>query len=299
MRCGGSLSTITDLDNGASQRVVARGHTCVPARQCGVTNEAVAAIDGFRAGYVDVAGIRTWHEVGGAGPAVVLLHGAFSGAAAWAAQAPALAGAGFRVLVPERRGHGHTPDVDAPLTYDAMAADTVAYLEAEAGGPARLVGWSDGAVVALLVALRRPDLVTRMVLIGQYYNSSGRMRGSRLDRWLHSDEAMEILREGYGRVSPDGPEHFPAVFAKTMLMIDSEPEIDLAALAAVSAPTLVLQGDRDEVTVEHGAAVAAALGDGRLAVLPATHALPIELPELVNSLLISFLRGVVPAPADS
>jgi pimeloyl-ACP methyl ester carboxylesterase len=263
-----------------------------------VTDQAVATLEGFRAGYVDVAGIPTWHEVGGEGADVVLLHGAFSDAAAWAAQAPALAQAGFRVLVPERRGHGHTRDVDEPLTYDVMAADTVAYLEAEAGGPAHLVGWSDGAVVALLVALQRPDLVRRLVLIGQYYNSSGRIRGSDLDRWLHSEEAQDTLREGYNRVSPDGPGHFPVVYAKTMLMIDSEPEIDLTALAAVSAPTLVLQGDRDEVTLEHGAAVAAALGDGRLAVLPATHALPVELPGLANSLLISFLRGALPSPAD-
>jgi pimeloyl-ACP methyl ester carboxylesterase len=201
------------------------------------------------------------------------------------------------VHVPERRGHVHTRDVDEPLTYEAMAADTVAYLEAEVSGQAHLVGWSDGAVVALLVALRRPDLVGRMVLIGQYYNSSGRVPGSDLVRWLHSEEAKDLLRQGYDLVSPDGPEHFEVVYAKTMTMIDSEPEIDLAALSAVSVPALVLQGDQDEVTLEHGAAVAAALGDGRLTVLPGTHGLPIEMPELVNTLLISFLRGTVAARA--
>ena len=262
-----------------------------------VTEAAIAAIEGFQAGYVTIAGLSTWHEVRGEGPAVVLLHGGFSGAASWAAQGPSLVAAGFRVHVPERRGHAHTPDVDEPLTYQVMAADTIAYLEAEVGRPAHLVGWSDGAVVALLVALQRPDLVRRLVLIGQYYNSSGRVPGSDLDRMLHSEEAKEFLRRGYDPVSPDGPGHFDVVYAKMMAMIDSEPEIDLAALAAVPAPALVLQGDRDEVTLAHGAAVAAALGDGRLAVLPGTHLLPIELPQLVNPLLISFLRGAVPAPA--
>ena len=262
-----------------------------------VTEAAIATIEGFQAGYVTIAGLPTWHEVGGEGPAVVLLHGGFSGAASWGAQAPALASAGFRVQVPERRGHAHTRDVDGPLTYAVMAADTVAYLEAEVGGQAHLVGWSDGAVVALLVALRRPDLAGRLVLIGQYYNSSGRVPGSDLDRLLRSAEAKDFLRRAYGPVSPDGPEHFEVVYAKMMTMIDSEPEIDLAALASVGAPALVVQGDRDEVTLEHGAAVAAALGDGRLAVLPGTHGLPIELPGLVNTLLISFLRGTVPAPA--
>ena len=262
-----------------------------------MSEAAGAAIEGFQAGYVTIAGLPTWHEVRGEGPAVVLLHGAFSGAAGWAAQAPALVSAGFRVHVPERRGHARTRDVDGPLTYEVMAADTAAYLEAEVAGRAHLVGWSDGAVVALLVALRRPDLVGRMVLIGQYYNSSGRVPGSDLDRLLHSEEAKDFLRRGYDLVSPDGPGHFEVVYAKTLTMIDSEPEIDRAALAAVSAPALVLQGDRDEVTLGHGAAVAASLGDGRLAVLPGTHGLPIELPELVNTLLISFLRGAVPAAA--
>lgn len=262
-----------------------------------MSEDAAATLEGFQAGYVNIGGLPTWHEVAGEGPTVVLLHGAFSGAAGWSAQAPALVPAGFCVRVPERRGHAHTRDVDAPLSYEAMADDTVAYLETEVGGSAHLVGWSDGAVVALLAALRRPDLVERMVLIGQYYNSSGRVAGSDLDRLLHSEEAKGFLRQGYDPVSPDGPEHFPVVYAKTMEMIDSQPEIDLATLAAVSAPTLVLQGDRDEVTLEHGAAVATALGDGRLAVLPGTHTLPIELPELVNTLLISFLSGAAPASA--
>ena len=69
----------------------------------------------------------------------------------------------------------------------------------------------------------------------------------------------------------------------------TEPELDLGSLAVVTAPPLVLQGDRDEVTLEHGAAVAAALPHGRLAVLPGTHALPIESPRVVNALLAWFL----------
>ncbi len=56
------------------------------------------------------------------------------------------------MILPDRRGHGRTPDVDGPITYDLMAADTVAFLEALGCGPASLVGWSDGALVALGVA---------------------------------------------------------------------------------------------------------------------------------------------------
>lgn len=242
--------------------------------------------------YVDVAGLQTWHEVSGSGEPLVLLHGAFAGASSWLAQTPDLVAAGFRVYVPERRGHAHTPDVDGPLTYSVMADDTIDYLETVVREPAHLVGWSDGAVVGLLVALRRPELVNRIVLIGQYYNSGGKSPGGMLDQLLAAgDEAMKFLRAEYDVVSPDGPEHFPVVYAKLLHLVNTEPELELASLAAVRAPTLVLQGDRDEVTVEHSLAVVAAVPDARLAVLPGTHALPIETPAVVNPLLVSFLRG--------
>lgn len=243
-----------------------------------------------------MAGLRMWHEVAGEGDPLVLLHGAFLGAPSWSKQVPAMVGAGYRVHVPERRGHAHSPDVDGPLSYSVMADDMVAYLEQEVGAPAHLVGWSDGAVVALLVARRRPELVARMVLIGQYYNSSGKVAGSGLMTFLRSAEAVRFLRRAYDPVSPDGADHFPVVHDKMLRMIAAEPEIALDTLAGVTVPTLVLQGDRDEVTVEHSLAVAAALPEARLAVLPGTHALPLEDPELVNQLVISFLSGIDPVP---
>jgi pimeloyl-ACP methyl ester carboxylesterase len=240
--------------------------------------------------YVEVAGSRVWHEVTGDGEPVALLHGAFSGASSLSQQTPALAAAGFRVHVPERRGHAHTADVPGPLTYSVMADDTIAYLDQEVG-PSHVLGWSDGAVVGLLVALRRSDLVRRLVLIGQYYNFSGRVPDSPLDAVLASPEAKGLLRREYDVVSPDGPDHFDVVYDKTMHMLNTEPTIDLADLSAVVAPTLVLQGDRDEVTLEHSQAVVAALPDARLAVLPGTHGLPLEAPDVVNALLVWFLRG--------
>jgi pimeloyl-ACP methyl ester carboxylesterase len=249
--------------------------------------------------YVDVAGHRVWHEVTGDGDPVVLLHGAFAGASSFAAQTPALAAAGFTVYVPERRGHAHTPDVDGPLTYAVMADDTLDYLAQVLPDGAHLVGWSDGAVVALLTALRRPEFVRRMVLIGQYYNPAGRVADSPIDALLRAPEAMSFLRFEYDQISPDGPDHFPVVYEKTMRMLDSEPQLDLSTLGAVTAPTLVLQGDRDEVTVEHSLAVVAALADARLAVLPGTHLLTVESPDVVNPLIVSFLRGGPGSPAWS
>jgi pimeloyl-ACP methyl ester carboxylesterase len=226
-----------------------------------------------------------------------LLHGAFAGASSWAAQVPALIAAGYRVYAPERRGHVHTPDVPGPLSYSVMADDTIAYLDQVVGGAAHLVGWSDGAVVALQVAAARPDLVDRMVLIGQYFNSSGKLTASIADALLaNREQAMAFLRRGYDPFSPDGPSHFPVVFDKTLAMLDTEPDISFTTMSTVAAPTLILQGDRDDVSLEHSIAVSAALADARLAVIPGSHALPIESPAIVNPLLVAFLAGGPPDP---
>lgn len=148
--------------------------------------------------------------------------------------------------------------------------------------------------------MRRPDLVRRLVLIGQYYNPSGRSTaGDQLERMLTSPDAMPFLRQEYDAVSPDGPEHFATVYDKIVTMVRTEPEIDLDELRSVTSQTLVLQGDRDIVTLEHSSAVAGALADGRLAVLPGSHALPVESPILVNALLNEFLAQGAPQPALS
>ncbi len=242
--------------------------------------------------YVDAAGVRTYYEVSGAGKPVVLLHGGLVGAESWASTIAAFANEPFTVYAPERRGHGHTRDVDGPISYELMAADTAAFLDVVVDGPAHLVGWSDGALVGALVALRRPELVNRLVLIGQYFNPDGRLGDglvTQLAQWR--DNPPAFLRRSYDLVSPDGPDHFPVFFAKMLDMFEREPDISLSELAGIQAPTLVLQGDRDDVRLEHSIAVAAAIPHARLAVLPGTHSLPIECPSLVNSLILNFLHG--------
>ena len=89
-----------------------------------------------------------WYSVEGDGDPVVLLHGGMSDSTGWGMQTPALAER--TVFLTDRRGHGRTPDTDAPFSYDDMADETIEFLEQVVGGPARLVGWSDGGIVALV-----------------------------------------------------------------------------------------------------------------------------------------------------
>lgn len=248
--------------------------------------------------YTDVAGRRIWHFRDGdpSGRPTVLLHGAFGSASSWAAQINDLTGAGFDLYVPERSGHGHSPDHPGPFSFADMTAETIAYLEQEVGGPANLVGWVDGAVIALLVARERPDLVDRMVVVANYLNSSGRDADEFLrhirDR---NPQTVNYLRNGYAAVSPDGAGHFDDVMDKTLTMLEVEPEYALSQFAAVTTPTLVVAADRGVVRLEHALAMFRTLPRGRLAVLPGTHILPLESPELFNPLVISFLAADPPS----
>ncbi|MBM3945408.1 MAG: alpha/beta hydrolase, partial [SAR202 cluster bacterium] len=99
--------------------------------------------------YITLNGVKTYYEVEGNGSPVVLLHGGAAPIETLSHQRRALAHQ-HRVYMPERRAQGRTPDVDGPLSYEAMVDDTIAFLEDVVGGPAALVGWSDGANVALL-----------------------------------------------------------------------------------------------------------------------------------------------------
>ena len=115
--------------------------------------------------YVDIGPVHMWYETRGEGEPLVLLHGGLDSNAAWVGQFDALA-KHFRVVAPERRGHGHTPDVEGPISYQVMAEDAAAFIDKVVGSPVHLVGWSDGAILSIIVALMRPDLVRKLVLIG-------------------------------------------------------------------------------------------------------------------------------------
>jgi pimeloyl-ACP methyl ester carboxylesterase len=234
---------------------------------------------------IGLNGVDTWYEERGTGEPLVLLHPGGADARAWGPSVEALAER-FRVFTPERRGHGRTPDVEGPITYEAMVDDTIALIEAVVGGPAHLVGWSAGANVALLTALRRPDLVRRVVLVSGVFHRDGWIPAA-IDPEL---EPHPAIARGHAELSPDGPDHFPIVAAKLRRMDHEEPTLAAADLQALAARTLVMLADDDEVTLEHAVAMYRALPEGELAVVPGTsHGLVHEKPQLCNRLILDFL----------
>jgi pimeloyl-ACP methyl ester carboxylesterase len=237
--------------------------------------------------YVELDGVRTWYDEHGEGDPLVLLHPGGADARAWAPNLEALA-ARFHVFTPERRGHGRTPDVDGPITYELMAKDTTAFLRQVVGGPAHLVGCSAGATVALFVALRGPDLARRVVLISGVFHRDGWIPEA-----IDPDAAPpEVLARGYAELSPDGPDHFPVVSAKLAHMNWEEPTLAASELSGVRSRTLVMLGDDDEVRLEHAVAMYRGLPDAELAVVPGTsHGLVHEKPELCNEIIVDFLTS--------
>ncbi len=260
----------------------------------------VCSVERMRANgaFVNAGDVHTYYEMTGTGEPVVLLHGGMCTAETFDAQTVALA-EHYRVYVPERRGHGRTADVPGPLTYDIMAADTIAFMETLDLGPTDLVGWSDGAAIAFLVAWRRPDLVRKVVYIGQNLTVDGiRPAFKAMLGHLSVEHLPPMLAELYGAVSPDGPGHFADVFHRLRSSWTVDSPLPLSRLGEITAPTLVIAGDEDVLTLAHVGELQDGLANAQVAILPgATHAAPMEQPDLVNQLILAFLAAPVPVRA--
>jgi pimeloyl-ACP methyl ester carboxylesterase len=242
--------------------------------------------------YVDINGHPTWVDERGSGAeTVLLLHGGLSNSDLLLDTLGDGLAERYRVVAFDRRGHGRTADTDAPFHYDDMAEETVGILKRVVGGPAHIVGWSDGGIIALLLGLNHPDLVGRLVAIGAnyHYDGIGEMP-------LDSDSpVMAMIADGYAERSPDGGGHFPEVLAKAMTMFSTEPTLTTADLARITTPVLVLVGDDEVVKLDHTGSLYQALPAGQLAIVPAaTHAVPMEKPAEVVHLVTDFLTGPEP-----
>jgi len=242
--------------------------------------------------YVIANGVNTYYEVHGDGEPLLLMHGGTLTIESFREQTPALAKQ-FKVILPERRGHGRTADIEGPISYDLMAQDTIAFMEVLGVASAHLVGWSDGANVGMLVAISRPDLVKRLVSIGGNFDARGVTEGfAAYMREATAETYFPPAVEMYKQTSPDGPEHWPVVFEKIKRMWLNEPRIAPQDLARIRAPTLVMSGDNDWIKLEHTIDLFRAVPGAQLCVVPGTtHLLLLEKPELVNRLIIDFLSA--------
>jgi len=243
--------------------------------------------------HLQIRNSRVYYETSGAGEPLLLLHGGFGTVEDFASQTPELA-KHFRVVAFERPGHGHTADNGEPFSFDTMAAYTADFIEALKLGATNLVGWSDGAITALLVAISRPDLVKRVVSVSGLFDTKAQSPEDL--NWIRSltpesfRKAALPLVKRYDEASPDGPAHFPVVVEKTKRLWLNEPNIAKEDLARISAPTMVMAGDRDAIPPEHTLELFRSIKGAQLCVISrTTHFLMSEKPDMVNRATLDFL----------
>jgi pimeloyl-ACP methyl ester carboxylesterase len=254
-------------------------------------------------GYVDVGALELYYERHGHGAPLVLLHGAMGTIeSCFAGLLPALARQ-FEVFAVELQGHSHTRDIARRLTYEGMARDTAALLDALGIERAHFVGYSMGGGVALQLALERPVLVDHLVFAGgAAFDSSGvypELLAGFESFDPHSVDGT-LWHDAYLRVAPD-----PAAWTALVLKVN---ELDRSGvswprdkLACLRIPTLLIIGDADVVRPEHTLEMFRILGGGvpgdlvplpptQLAILPGTsHVGLLDRIDWLSSMILAFL----------
>lgn len=246
-----------------------------------------APVAGAQAGYAEVNGIRLYYSKLGHGSPVVLLHGGLGNADYWGLQAKALA-ARHTVISVDSRGHGRSTRDARPYGYDLMADDVIAQLDQLKIPRADFVGWSDGAILGLDLAMRYPQRVGKVFAYAANTQTSGVKEGVENNPTF----AAYIERAGqeYTRLSPT-PKEYPAFVEQIGHMWASQPNWSDADLAKIKTPVLIVDGDHDEaIKREHTEYMAQAIPGAGLLILPnVSHFAFLQDPGLFNAALEHFL----------
>ncbi len=238
--------------------------------------------------YINLRGHQVFtYEWDDNGEAVVLLHGGLSQTSHWDSSILPAVENEFHVFAYDRTGHGFTGDQPESFHFDFQVKEAITYLEGVVKEPAHLIGWSDGGIIALMVAISRPDLVKSIIAIGANYHHSGAV--AILEDWNPTDED----RSEYAVTSPDAPHTLDEKITKMRKIWASEPNISLEDLGNIQCPVLVLVGDDEIIKHSHSIELFEALPLGQFAVIPGTsHILVKEKPALVNAIISQFLADL-------
>jgi pimeloyl-ACP methyl ester carboxylesterase len=261
------------LGNCAMLALLALGSTCARAD---AGRGATQTTQWIRA---KIHGHRIYYAVRGSGPTLVFLHGGGdSGEHSFARQLDVFS-EHHHIVAPDQVGQGRTPDIPGALSYTAMMEDTAELLRVLKLRNVDVVGFSDGGILGLMLAVRHPELVRRLVISGVNIAPEG-LR----------PEDLEELRSTQ---SPK-PKTIDEKLAHLWFTSPTEAELNLGLLASISQPVLLISGDRDAITLEHTLKIFHALPDAQLCVLPGTdHATFSGRSEWLNPIIDAFLNRVL------
>jgi pimeloyl-ACP methyl ester carboxylesterase len=241
-------------------------------------------------GHAAADGARIWYARFGAGPDVVLLHGGLGNAGNWGHQVAALLDAGYAVTVIDSRGQGRSTRDDRPYTYQLMAADTRAVLDALDIGKAAFVGWSDGADTALVLARETPERASGVFFFACNVDRSGPLP---FEATPIIDRIYNHHVRDYAALSPT-PGGFEKMRDDLGAMQASQPNYTAADLAAIRVPVWSVLGEHDEfIRREHARYIADTIPNARFVLLPeVSHFAPLQRPALFNATVLAFLAAV-------
>jgi pimeloyl-ACP methyl ester carboxylesterase len=229
--------------------------------------------------FLNANGVVIYYETYGAGPPVLVLHGGLGSIEGMSYQIRALAESRF-VVAADSRGHGRSTDTNVPLSYSLMSDDMLKLLDHLQIDRVDVVGLSDGGIIGLDLAMRNPERIRRRVAISANYDVDGLLESPILE----SEIPRAPLRYKFL------PAHWPALYRKVKTMWRTQPNYTLKDLGHIKAPTLIIAGEFDIMKREHSAQLAKAIsGSQEVIIQGATHAVPIEKPEIVNRYILEFL----------
>jgi pimeloyl-ACP methyl ester carboxylesterase len=217
--------------------------------------------------YAAVNGLNIYYEVHGAGPPLLSLHGGAGSINPASTVIPFFA-TQFRVIAIEQMGHGRTADViNRPFHYHDMAEDTVELMRQLGIESASVLGYSDGGIIGVDMAIHHPERVTKLAVTGANSRTDG-YTAENLE-WVRTfTPDDEPVSDSYARLSPDGADHWPIVLGRLQRMWAVEPSFTREQLQSIEAPTLIVVGDGDIVTPEHAVEMFRTIPAAQLCVVP-------------------------------
>lgn len=239
-------------------------------------------------GYLDLRGHQIFsYEWENNGEAVLALHGGLSQTSHWDYVLTPDLEPDFHLFAYDRTGHGYSADREGSFHFDFQIREAIAYLEDVVKGPAHLIGWSDGGIIAMSIAINRPELVKSLVLVGANHHYSGTLIHMPFEEPSDEDKAE------YAMTSPDAPHTLIEKIKKMLNIWQSQPDIPLSELTKIQCPTLIIAGDDDVISHEHTLGMYRAIELSQLAIMPGTsHIAPKEKPALFSALVLQFLTDL-------
>ena len=243
-----------------------------------------------QSGYVPVGGVKIWYATFGAGSPVLLLHGGLANSDYWGDQVPALVADHHQVIVIDTRGHGRSTRDPAPFSYGQFASDALAVLDHLKIDKVALVGWSDGGITGLDIAINHPERLSKLWAFGANYNVSGLKPD--VDKDPVFSRYIEKAGADYAKISPT-PDDYEGFVNQIIGLWNRQPDYKPEQLAKITTPTVIADGAYDEgIKREHTEEMAKLIPGAKLLILPdVSHFAHWQNPALYNKELLAFIDG--------